>query len=165
MGTSNNIFDQRVKQFLDEHKPEIVLDVGSGDGKYGKMTKVITLDPNGGDIQKTAQQFMEEPDFYCDICIMGDVIEHMKKSEGIDFIEWMIYRCKYLIIVTPQNYMQIGHKGKYDAHISNWQKRDFEPYQIEWYEEINQTIMVVIEGLWANSKVNREDFYENSRID
>jgi hypothetical protein len=160
MGTSKNVFDERVKDFLDEHKPKIVLDVGSGDGKYGKMTKVISLDPDGGDIQKTAQEFMEEPNFYCDVCIMGDVIEHMKKSEGIDFIEWMIYRCKYLIIVTPKWYMQVGHKGKYDAHISSWQKCDFDPYWIEWYEEKEMVILAIIEGLWANGKFKKEDFYE-----
>lgn len=61
-----------------------------------------------------------------DLVIMGDCIEHMRKSDGIDRVNCLIYRAGYICIITPEAFVQDDWEGHAsEAHISVWSVEDF----------------------------------------
>lgn len=59
--------------------------------------------------------------------IIGDCIEHMRKSEGLDLLNFLIYRSKHIVVVYPDRFQQDDWEGHAaEAHISTWSKADFE---------------------------------------
>ena len=61
-----------------------------------------------------------------DLVVIGDCIEHMRKSEGVDLLNFLIYRCKYILIHYPDRYVQGSVDGHiHEAHISVWSEHDF----------------------------------------
>jgi hypothetical protein len=143
------------------------LDVGAGAGKYGKFIKELV--PSA-----TVEAIEIEKDYiekYClkeiydkvfcidavnyirryvdrshDICIIGDSIEHLNKSDGINLIEFLIYRSKFIIIIFPTKYLQYSWKGyKSEAHRSIWSRKDFGSYEHTYVSKKNMN-MVVITG-------------------
>ena len=48
----------------------------------------------------------DNPDYVTDVVIIGDCIEHLRKSIGLDLINYFVYRCKYIIIIFPSKYIQ-----------------------------------------------------------
>ena len=61
-----------------------------------------------------------------DLVIIGNCIEHMRKSEGVDLLNFLIYRTKYILIHYPDQYIQGTVDGHiHEAHISIWTEHDF----------------------------------------
>src|SRR5205823_14385763 len=61
-----------------------------------------------------------------DLVVIGDCIEHLRKSDGIDLLNFLVYRTKYLWVIYPERMVQgrwEGHKS--EAHISAWSDADF----------------------------------------
>mgnify|MGYP000885540790 FL=1 len=167
MAGSSMALDKNVKDFLSKIEFEKVIDIGCGSGKYGRMVKELRPDCKLVGIEKDesyieefslnnvydsiydfdAHKLIRNADFKTDICIMGDVIEHMPKSQGIDFINYMIYRCKWLIIKYPIRFIQGavgGHAS--ESHISTWSKHDFEGFDIEEWAEDVPIVLVILKG-------------------
>lgn len=77
---------------------------------------------------------------------MGDVLEHMPKSQGVDFINFMVYRCKTMLIVYPIGRIQNEYKdSQYEAHISVWGINDFDNFDYIIIED-PKSEFVVVEG-------------------
>lgn len=149
MPFSQNVFD---KDFLDwflelKPKPKRVLDLGCGAGKYGRIIK-NQVDENiylvGYEKEPTyisrfpLQESYNEisqvdiatiPDWdrfgFYDVCILGDVIEHLRKSDGIDLINFLLYRCRWIWIVYPTAAIQVVADQPTETHRSIWQAKDF----------------------------------------
>src|SRR5687767_15112127 len=104
MPLSNRLFDEQVKQFLSEHPAQRYLDIGAGAGKYGKLIKsfypnshITAVEADGSYIAKyeiekiydkvqniRIEQFIRSnPSFSTDIVILGDLLEHLFKSDGV----------------------------------------------------------------------------------
>jgi hypothetical protein len=75
---------------------------------------------------------------------MGDVIEHMKKSEGLDLLSFLSYRAKYIVIVYPFGYLQYGVDTPFDAHISAWLPWDFDNLGLEILNNYEEKYMKLI---------------------
>jgi len=150
MPGSNSHFDRLIIDFILNINVEKFIDIGPGFGKYGKIMKHYKPDVKriGVEIEPDYIENFKLKDIYdevlCmpgiglidnkldetyDVAIIGDCIEHMRKSEGIDLINFLVYRCKYLLVVYPIEYLQGTCDGyKYEAHISVWSEHDFKGF-------------------------------------
>jgi aryl carrier-like protein len=147
-GSSFTTFDDLCAFMLQHIKPKRVLDIGPGEGKYGRMVRscdmpqphltaveyeplrrdeLLTL---GYDEVRTmsALDLMKKPAEEFDFVILGDVIEHFRKSEGQDLLEYLNYRCKYMLIVTPEC-MPMSSPDFYEGHNSLWR-----PESMMWHD-------------------------------
>ncbi|HLZ77094.1 class I SAM-dependent methyltransferase [Phenylobacterium sp.] len=180
MPYSAPVFDQHVAALIARMKPASVLDIGPGAGKYGRMIKALR---EGGaeigsltaveidasyverfklgevydDIQLADASAMPDvdPDGHWDLVILGDVLEHFRKSRGADLIDYLYYRTKYIIVVVPIDFIQGAWEGHHaEAHISTWYASDFSRYKaatVSWAApEGGEVQMVMINGLRAD---------------
>jgi hypothetical protein len=156
MPISENVFDSVMKQMIALCQPEVVLDIGPGAGKYGRMLCDIEME-RGRAIHKTCIEIANEkviqrfnlhsiyneiinddaativkkyPSLTGDLAIAGDVIEHMTKSEGVDLIEYPQYRFKYVFLVIPIDWISYSYEDyDYESHISIWRTIDIERFE------------------------------------
>ena len=162
MSYSWNTFDDTIRHILEITQPQKVLDVGAGQGKYGKLIRQFDLastrvtavecDPalqasllaEGGyaDVWPiTAQQLLDRPSETYDMVIMGDVIEHLKHSDGRDLLEFLNYRATFIMIVTPEC-MPMNLGVFYEGHNSLWR-----PDSFAWHDR------------WAHQRCGVMHFY------
>ena len=147
MPVSHWLPDKTTKKLLESIKVERFLDIGAGAGKYGKMlqdyhpnAEKIAVEIDSSYIEKysltsiydkvlniSAIKLIDEAlDETYDLVVIGDCIEHMRKSEGVDLLNFLIYRCKYILIHYPDRYVQGSVDGHiHEAHISIWSEHDF----------------------------------------
>jgi SAM-dependent methyltransferase len=139
-------FDEDLALYFREARHETVLDIGPGEGKYGAMLQrvqpqakriALEIDPSYieqyklGEIYDEvrvldAARLLDQPEESFSAVIMGDCIEHMRKSVGVDLLNFLVYRSRILILTfpvqMPQNVWQ-GHSS--EAHLSVWTRHDF----------------------------------------
>ena len=127
-------------------QPKMVLDIGCGAGKYGKIVREVCPEARivGYEIHppyieqfrlcevyhevrvRPAISLLDRPRERYDLVLMGDVIEHMTKSQGVDLLNFLIYRSGYISVVYPEAYVQDDWEGNpHEAHISTWSSHDF----------------------------------------
>lgn len=137
---SYETFDQTLVETLKIIQPPRILDIGAGKGKYGALIKslelpslpVLTaLEPfdeckpsleryyDTVDIASADDLFSRPGENYHTI-IMGDVLEHMRFSQGLDLIHFLMTRCEYLIIITPYGMPMSIDGNFYASHNSLW---------------------------------------------
>lgn len=140
-----NTYDEVFKTFLIAMKPARIMDIGAGSGKYGKLVRqllpdshitAIEIDVEGverNQLRKVYDQvatmqtidfLMTSPKENFDLVIIGDCIEHMLKSTGIDLLNYLNYRSAYVLVITPDG-MVMNLEPYFLGHISNWTERDF----------------------------------------
>jgi hypothetical protein len=159
-------FDSELELYFRLIRHESVVDVGPGEGKYGRMLrrvqpdiKLIGLELDAGyveqyklrDIYDTvwvsdAAELLDEPERTFDAVIFGDCIEHMRKSIGLDLLNFLVYRSKFIAVKfplqMPQNAWQ-GHKS--EAHVSVWSEHDFRGMDY-FFAERNFICLAMIRG-------------------
>jgi len=172
MPFSHKLFDELSEKTISTINPKIILDIGVGAGKYGKILQKIggihsiaieiekryvteyKLDMIYDEVRIMNAVDLIETDIESkwDLVIIGDMIEHLKKSDGIDLLNFLLYRSKYIMVVFPDKYLQNEiHGNKYEAHISSWSKHDFVGFE-HFYRELNNMRFVLINGFLNNSK-------------
>lgn len=159
-------FDETISRLIQMVKPRTVLDVGAGAGKYAELVRAIdptihiTATELGEDsiqrhglaekydviLRETSSSIIERhPVANYDLVIMGDVIEHMRKSEGLDFLNWINYRAKYIAIVVPEA-MPMSRDPWYEGHNSVWTDRDFSWHDNWCFSHIEQAQLFLLRG-------------------
>ncbi len=150
MPFSSGIYLPEVNKILSKIKVERFLDIGAGNGKYGAL--VQQTHPNshriGLEIEEAyiqtygLQHYYQElwcmsvedlisakPNEDYDLIIFGDTIEHLRKSVGIDLLNFLIYHTKYLLVLFPEQLLQGAWEGhQQEAHISVWTNNDFSAF-------------------------------------
>lgn len=174
MPYSSSVFDSIVKKIISFLNPKRCLDVGAGAGKYGLMIKAMQKNPFllGVEIEPDYIKKFKLKEIYkkvlrCnaadlidkiqedkfDLVILGDVLEHMKKSAGIDLLNFLVYRSKFILVVYPEKYIQNIVGGyKNEAHISIWNEKDFEIFDHTKLKGKGKQRLLIIRGYVESSK-------------
>ena len=132
MPHSEKTHDDTIRRFLQDHfKFKRFVDIGPGAGKYGRMirltipkARIVAVEAHYYYAQKfqlsklydelfiaRAEDYFFDParaDFEADVVFMGDVLEHIRKSAGLDLVHYFAYRAKYQIIVYPRRRRQFS---------------------------------------------------------
>lgn len=173
MPYSDNQFDAKLKSIVKDSKYSKYFDIGIGAGKIGKIIREIkgrSVYLSGVEIESEyIDRFLlnmiyddiyngdvidyvdSKPSFSTECVFIGDCIEHMRKSDGIDLINYLVYRAKEIIILFPNKYIQYDWMGyASEAHRSVWGKKDFDGF--EYTHEIKDYMNLVrIKGYIGNS--------------
>ena len=150
MPFSVDVFDGHVGELIGMLKPATICDIGPGAGKYGKIARRVALEKQfhakvtaievdqsyvaefsltelyDEVIVDDAVNLIKNPKTKYDMVIIGDCIEHMRKSDGMDLLNFLMYRTSHIVLVFPDNFLQDGtddHPA--EAHISTWGPDDF----------------------------------------
>ena len=173
MPYSSFIFDKSIEEIIRLLKPQTLLDLGAGAGKYGELVKKISPSTKLTSVEIEKDYIKKfrllsiydevwnisvtdliNPKYYdsnFDVIMIGDIIEHLKKSDGIDLLNFLIYRCRWIILEFPHHYLQNSVDGYHsEAHISVWTKDDFVSFErTQLYEKDTQRL-VVLRGYLEN---------------
>ena len=98
-----------------------------------------------------------------DLVIIGDCIEHMKKSEGIDLLNFLVYRSKYILIHYPNEYVQgTVDDHIHEAHISIWHESDFQAFDYKFIKNGFMHTYAIDGYLRKKSILNKLTSYDKS---
>jgi hypothetical protein len=153
MPFSYNVFDDYVETLFKLLKPLRICDIGAGAGKYGTIARRVAAQENFSThltaieidpayvkrfnlakiydevIMEDAICMIHKPRLRFDFVIFGDCIEHMRKSIGVDLINFLIYRSGYICVIYPDACVQDDWEGHAaEAHISTWGLEDFKSW-------------------------------------
>ncbi len=155
MPYSSGAFDYYVGTLVGLLRPTTVCDIGPGAGKYANIVREIAnrdqfhsrltaIEIDSSYVEEyglrslyddvvvdDAVNLINNPKFRSDLVVIGDCIEHMRKSDGLDLLNFLIYRTGYICIIYPEAYIQDdwgGHAA--EAHISTWGPEDFNGWKI-----------------------------------
>lgn len=151
MPFSHPTFDDRVRQLVAARDDRSFLDIGCGAGKFGKMVRDAKglrasligyeVDPDHAaryqlselydELRMTDAMTMVDdlPGYAADFVFIGDCIEHLRKSDGVDLLHYLVYRAKVIVVIFPSRHIQYDWKGhKWEAHRSVWDESDFKQF-------------------------------------
>lgn len=160
-GYSWTTFDDLTLHLLRAINPLRIVDIGAGEGKYGHLIRtngylnwhLTAVEFEAGRRDElmaigydevrsiSALDLMRQPAEEFEVVILGDVIEHFRKSEGMDLLEFLNYRAAYLLVITPEN-MPMSSPNFYEGHNSMWR-----PESMRWHD------------LWAHCRNGQMHFY------
>ncbi len=153
-----NLSQERIDAILDWCGPRIrdrihlefdytasILDVGSGWGKYRYLLSnypnmdacevwlptILDNDLSSkyrSVFNKNICDFISES-FYYDVVIMGDVLEHIPRSEAKELVSKLVNKCKQLYVVVPFEYKQGEEEGN--------------PYQVHEQDDLTPDLMKI----------------------
>jgi trans-aconitate methyltransferase len=154
MPTSYPAFHDQIAKWIEAHPFKSYLDLGAGDGKYGQWVRqfvpgaaidAIEIDRSYIDLYKLRDiydnvycadivtWFDDKPDYTVNVVFFGDGLEHLKKSDGLDLVHYLMYRASYIHLTFPWKYLQGAWYGhEHEAHRSCWTERDFEMFEHEY---------------------------------
>jgi SAM-dependent methyltransferase len=159
-----------VEHFLRQVELRNFLDIGAGNGKYGTMVRRIhprafatAVEIEGDYVERfklreiydtvrvmDADDLLKTPDADWDFVMLGDVIEHMRKSKGLDLLNFLVYRAKWIIVIYPEAMIQNSWEGyASEAHISVWHESDFAAFDAGMIIREHQKA-VLIDGYQAH---------------
>ena len=155
MPYSVDVFDGHVAELIGMLKPATICDIGPGAGKYGKIarrvaqekgfvTEITAVEVDASYVAEfdlpslydhvivdDAVRLIKTPQIKFDMVIIGDCIEHMRKSDGVDLLSFLMYRTAHIVVVYPDNFLQDGSdEHPAEAHISAWTQEDFKGWKI-----------------------------------
>jgi len=142
-----------IQALATEIKPESVIDVGPGRGKYGLLLReyfppenqgkggwpyVKTIDclevfePYITDVHRTVYDnifignALEFEFGQYDLYMMIDVVEHWPKEKAFELLDKCVEKGKVLVSIRKNVGEQGAHYGnEWECHISSWHKDDF----------------------------------------
>jgi len=179
MPYSSPLFDESIKEIVGLIKPANVLDIGAGAGKYGVLIKKIipTTETIAVEIESDYVNRFSLNDIYdqvwnmdvmgiispkyyeqnFDLVVIGDIIEHLRKSNGLDLINYLVYRSKWILIEFPHHYLQNAVEGyTSEAHISVWGESDFNIFESTLLYKKDSQRLIVIKG-YINDSVGLDE--------
>ena len=77
----------------------------------------------------------KHPEKRYDVVIIGDMLEHLYRSKAFDYLDFLLYRSGWVLVVWPTNFVQDAWEGnQYECHRSNFKLADFaNVFQVEFY--------------------------------
>lgn len=173
MAGSFPIFDGIVEYFVASMAPSLALDVGAGSGKYGRLLRraapschatALELSPGHVkafgleniygrvEVADAAVWWRRNPVEVFDLVIAGDCLQSMAKSEGLDFLNAMVYRCAWLVVLAPEFIIQGAIDGELGAvHRSAWSERDLHWHDLWAWDNARAISLFLLRGYQPSS--------------
>jgi hypothetical protein len=168
MAGSFPIFDHVVRQLIGWVNPARAVDIGPGAGKYGRMLAeaapacervgveisadyVERFDLRGiyhrVDVADAGTWWKGREDEVFDLLIVGDCLEHLPKSQGLDLLNAMVYRCGWLVAMVPEFIIQGAVDGaESEVHRSVWSERDLHWHDLWAWDNTRAMTLLVLRG-------------------
>jgi hypothetical protein len=166
MPFSTSIFDAELELYFRLAPHDTVCDIGAGAGKFGRMLQsvqpparriAVEMDPEYVEqyrlreiyhevLVMDAARLMDDVRRTYSAIIIGDVIEHMRKSVGVDLLNFLVYRSRIIFVKFPVQFLQ-GPTEEHlsEAHVSVWSESDFAGLD-HVYVELEFMRLAVIRG-------------------
>lgn len=153
-------------------RPQKVLDVGMGLGKWGFLLREA-LDFMEGRVERDEWQVridgidarradspilawvyddvriadvrdvVEDLPPY-DLVVLGDVIEHFEKADGLNLLRVLLSRDRNVLLTTPLDYFEQEVEGNpFERHRSHWTIKDLQPWAFD-YDVVGGSLLVVM---------------------
>lgn len=165
---SSDVFDSVVGRIVEIVAPDRCIDIGSGAGKYSCLVRavrpttfIVAVEIEQDYISQFGLEAVADEvrcmsadrliataiDEVYDLAIFGDSLEHMRKSRGMDLLEFLVYRTRFILIVYPERYLQNSVNGySSEAHLSIWTPADFASFRHTTILEESGQRLLVLEG-------------------
>jgi SAM-dependent methyltransferase len=176
MGSSTHYAIPRVLWLAERLKPQSVLDVGCGGGKYGVLLRFILeeiFDPSCHDAIRIdgldafkpnlthwhqlynqlhigdLRDLLPKLESY-DVIYFGDIIEHFEKEEGREILRVLLPKARMgVIVTTPYHFFEQGALGgnEFERHRSLWKKKDFKVFpHARCWIEYRRKLVALVSG-------------------
>jgi SAM-dependent methyltransferase len=168
MAGSFPIFDRAVHQLISWIAPTRALDLGAGAGKYGRMIGAaapgcerVAVEISEDyvarydlpslyervDLADVSRWWLDHPEEAFDLVIIGDCLEHLPKSAGLDLLNAMMYRCGWLVALVPEFIIQGAVDGAAsEIHRSVWSERDLIWHDLWAWDNARAMCLLVLRG-------------------
>lgn len=162
------VFDAVVQQLIAHVAPRRAVDVGAGAGKYGRVLAAQAPECHRTAIEVEpayAQQFGLAELYHevviddarawwrrttadrFDLALLGDCLEHLPKSEGLDLLNALVYRCAWVVVLAPEFVVQDAVNGvASEAHVSVWSERDLHWHDLWAWDNCRTISLLVLRG-------------------
>lgn len=167
-------------------KPNSVLDVGAGFGKYGVLCREFLELWDGRDkydfIRRIDAVEVYEKyitplhnfiynkiyvddiknavnrEFYYDIVLLIDVLEHFPKQDGYDIITKVLQKNRGILISTPKNvsHQEDDFENVYETHRSQWSRDDLEKLGNVFFARDSSSFIVYVGSKDDVNSLNRK---------
>ncbi len=167
MSGSFVVFDSLIGQLIEWIQPHSALDMGAGTGKYGALLKAraphcrrVAVEP-----QVEFSERFSLPTAYdelhtrtgaewqaqasgerFDVAILGDCLSHMPKSQGQDLLNFLVYRCAYLLVVAPEFMPDAQGASEHEVRRSVWSERDLRWHDLWAWDNCRATGLFLLRG-------------------
>ena len=168
LGSSSSQFDNCMRQLVGLVKPDRILELGCGHGKFGNLLKQAGLAPSllvtvqkifsQTDVQEIRsigyheiidadimEYFRTGFDEQYDMIVALDVIEHFLLSDIMSIINFALYRADYVLLVWPSAHPQGASTSIFDRHRASFEIRDLsDRFDIVFYAQTGFAQMHVV---------------------
>jgi len=130
-------------------RPKTFVDVGAGDGFYGKLIKRLFPDcktlaieknnvyPEQFELNKIYDELWNEDIITAinkleskDLIIFGDVLEHLEKQPSSEVLRKSLDKAKFVIVNSPLGFQKQEHEYKEEIHRCGLDYSDFRKYNV-----------------------------------
>jgi hypothetical protein len=168
MSGSFPIFDAVVRCLIGQVAPAKALDVGAGAGKYGRMLAEhapvcdrLAIEAEADQtlrdelnavyhrvhIEDAATWWPRPPAELFDLVLVGNCLEQLPKSAGLDLLNALIYRCAWLVLVVGEFRVEaVVDPTARAPQVSVWSERDLHWHDLWAWDNCRATTLVVMRG-------------------
>ena len=193
MPFSLDLYNKDISNHIAALEPKTVLDVGAGMGKYGDIVRAVRGQASVIDAVEPTPEYASKYKLHekyrnvfvndivsftksnmthkYDLCIMGDVLEHLFLHEAISVLDALAYKCKYMMVIWPTDLPQ-DHEfdNVYEMHKSNFKLADLTRFNIQCYkttfiEELNGVPYCANYALIAGHLVRPHQYMRRAHIE
>jgi SAM-dependent methyltransferase len=173
MSGSFPVFDSVIESLFGWMSPELLLDIGAGAGKHGRLIaraapgcERSALEANASyvdrfdlrslyhrvEVADAADWWRDNPDETFDLIVAGDVLQHLPKSAGLDLLNAMVYRCAWLLLLLPEFVVQGTAEGAAtNVHRSVWSERDLHWHDLWAWDNVRAMTLALLRGYQPSS--------------
>lgn len=177
--TSWNFFDSAVVELIRLMEPSHIIDIGAGGGKYAKLVQragllskphIIAVEPVDAAAQRLrdaglydevhvadTEILFRNPRTSTDLLVMGDVLEHLRASEGLDLLQYMTYRSAYILLLVPDSMPMFSSSNFYGCHNSIWRPQCFQWHDLWAFGQWGQLQLFLLRGYLGRERRSLRD--------